>query len=489
MSFPINFLWGGDISANQCEGGWNEGGKAPTMTDYMTGGTKDTARMATYVMPDGTFGKTPAMIEHVILPEGAKLVIREDEYYPNHNATDFYHHFREDIALFGEMGYKALNMTLSWARIFPKGVKEGPNPEGVRFYHEVFNELKKYGIEPLVHLYKYDMPAFYVTEWGGWSNRELIDEFFEYAKFAVDEYREDVRLWSTFNEINVAQFGLTDPKDPSSVQKSYTVLHHQLLASARAVKYIHDTYPDKKAGCMVAGLFSYALTCDPKDEIVNQKQMQDGFYYAADTFVRGRYPSYAKRLWKELGISLDITEEDRKILSEGRTDFMEFSYYFSNVVTTHEGEAEEISGNILGGLKNPYLEVSDWGWAKDPDGLKFFLHQIYDRYQIPLFNCENGLGAFDVLEADGSVHDDYRIDYLRDHVRAMGEAIDEGVDLMGYTTWGSIDIVSASTGEVRKRYGQIYVDIDDEGNGTFRRYKKDSFRWYQKCIQTNGEEL
>ena len=487
MSFPKNFLWGGDISANQAEGGWDEGGKAPNMTDFQLGGTRKTPRMVTYRLPDGTYGKSPAMIENAVIPEGAQLACIPGEFYPNHKATDFYHHFKEDIGYFGQMGFKALNLTLSWARVFPKGVAAGPNPEGVQFYHDVFAELKKYNIEPLVHLYKYDMPAFYVTQWGGWSNRALIDEYVAFAKYCIDEYKDDVTLWSTFNEINVAQFASMAVKG-SSVQQAYTVLHNQLVASARTVKYLHDSYPEKKIGCMVAGIFSHAYTCDPKDELANQKQMQDVFYYSADTFVRGYYPSYAKRLWKEAGVSLNITDQDRIDLANGKVDFLEFSYYFTNVVTTHN-EGERAGGNLLSGLKNPYLEVSDWGWAKDPEGLKFFLHEIYDRYQIPLFNCENGLGAFDTLEEDGSVHDPYRIDYHRAHVQAMSDAIDEGVDLIGYTTWGCPDLVSASTGEIRKRYGFVYVDVDDFGNGTYNRYLKDSFWWYKKCIESNGKDL
>ena len=488
MSFPKGFLWGGDISANQCEGGWDEGGKSPNMTDYHTGGNVNEPRMATYIMPDGTYGKTPAMIENCNLPEGAKLAINPDEFYPNHKATDFYHHYKEDIAMFAELGFKAFNMTLSWARIFPKGIKAGINPEGVEFYHNVFDECLKYGIEPLVHLYKYDMPAFYIEELGGWKNRVLIDEFVEFGKASIDEFQE-VTYWSTFNEINAAQFSILDSSNQEEVQRQYQVLHNQLVASAKVVKYLHDNYPNKKIGCMQAGIFTHALTCDPEDELANQKEMQTNFWYAGDVFVRGYYPSYAKHLWKELNITLDITEEDTKSLKEGTVDFFEFSYYFSNCVTTHL-DGEEATGNLnFMGKKNPYLKESDWGWAIDPKGLKFFMHEIYDRYQIPLMNCENGLGAFDILEEDGRVHDQYRIDYMREHVKAMSEGIDEGVDLMGYTWWGCIDLVSASTGEIRKRYGFIYVDVDDFGNGTYKRYKKDSFEYCKKVYTSNGEDL
>ncbi len=488
MSFPKGFLWGGDISANQCEGGWDEGGKSPNMTDYHAGGTVNSPRMATYIMPDGTYGKTPAMIENCNLPEGAKLAINPDEFYPNHKATDFYHHYKEDIAMFAELGFKAFNMTLSWARIFPKGIKAGINPEGVEFYHNVFKECLKYGIEPLVHLYKYDMPAFYIEELGGWKNRFLIEEFVEFGKASIDEFQE-VTYWSTFNEINAAQFSILDSNNQKEVQRQYQVLHNQLVASAKVVKYLHDNYPNKKIGCMQAGIFTHALTCDPEDELANQKEMQKNFWYAGDVFVRGYYPSYAKHLWKELNITLDITEEDTKALKEGTVDFFEFSYYFSNCVTTHV-DGQEATGNLnFMGKKNPYLKESDWGWAIDPKGLKFFLHEIYDRYQIPLMNCENGLGAFDTLEEDGTVHDQYRIDYMREHVKAMSEAIDEGVDLMGYTWWGCIDLVSVGTGEIRKRYGFIYVDVDDFGNGTYKRYKKDSFEYCKKVYTSNGKDI
>lgn len=489
MSFPSNFLWGGDISANQAEGGWNEGGKSPNMTDYQLGATVDTPRMATYQMSGGSYGKTVGAFDNVNLPEGAKLACIPGEFYPNHKATDFYHHYKEDIALFGEMGFKAFNLTLSWARIYPYGIEKGVNHEGVDFYHNVFQECLKYGIEPIVHLYKYDMPAFYVTEMNGWLNRKLIDEFYQFSTFAINEYKDEVTYWSTFNEINAALFTIIDESNQLEVQNAYTRLHHQLVASAKVVKYVHDHYPEKKIGCMTAGLFTHPYTCDPKDQQLSQKVMQDRFYYVSDTFVRGHYPSYAKRLWKENGVTIEITEEDTRDLENGKVDFFEFSYYFTNLVTIHDEETETIGGNLIGGVKNPYLKVSDWGWAIDPEGLKFFLHEIYDRYQIPLLNCENGLGAFDTLEEDGRVHDPYRIEYHRAHIQAMSEAIDEGVDLIGYTTWGCLDLVSASTGEIRKRYGFVYVDVDDQGNGTYKRYKKDSFEWYKKCIQSNGEDL
>ena len=489
MAFPKDFLWGGDISANQAEGGWNEDGKAPNETDFLLGGTKDKPRLAYYQNTDGTIGTIPQFAG--LLPKGAKYILKEGAFYPNHNATDFYHHYKEDIALFAEMGFKALNLTLSWARILPYGIQGGINQKGVEFYRDVFKECQKYHIEPIVHLYKYDMPVYYLEELGGWSNRQLIDEFIELACIAFTEYQGLVKYWNTFNEINILQVQVNEAQKygQEHVQRLYEELHNQSIASAKVVQLAHSMDSQLKVGCMVAGLFSYPYTCDPNDMIANQKQMQDLFYYCADTFVRGRYPSYAQRLWNELGVSLNISQEDKQTLENGKVDFMAFSYYFSNVVTTHDDILETANGNLIGGIRNPYLEVSDWGWAKDPTGLKFYLHEIYDRYQIPLINVENGLGAIDILNADGTIHDDYRIDYMRDHIQAMGEAIDEGVDLIGYTSWGCLDLISASTGEVRKRYGFIYVDVDDEGHGTYNRYKKDSFYWYKKVIQSNGKDI
>ena len=489
MSLPKDFLWGGATAANQYEGGWNEGGRGKSSDDVITNGTHTEPRCITFVNKAGDKVKAP-MFVGANYEDVDHFECFDDCLYPNHEATDFYHHYKEDIALMAEMGFKCFRLSIAWSRIFANGGMEGEQPleEGLKFYDNVFDECLKYGIEPLVHLYKYDMPAFYIEELGGWKNRFLIEEFVEFGKASIDEFQE-VTYWSTFNEINAAQFSILDSNNQEEVQRQYQALHNQLVASAKVVKYLHDNYPDKKIGCMQAGIFTHALTCDPEDELANQREMQKNFWYAGDVFARGYYPSYAKYLWKELNIILDITEEDTKALKEGTVDFFEFSYYFSNCVTTHV-DGQEATGNLnFMGKKNPYLKESDWGWAIDPKGLKFFLHEIYDRYQIPLMNCENGLGAFDTLEEDGTVHDQYRIDYMREHVKAMSEAIDEGVDLMGYTWWGCIDLVSAGTGEIRKRYGFIYVDVDDFGNGTYKRYKKDSFEYCKKVYTSNGEDI
>ncbi len=492
MGFRKDFLWGGDISATQAEGGWNEGGKSPVYRDYLLGGNKDTQRSAYYQDAQGNIQKVFTEANTVVkLPEGAHFIIKDDEFYPNHKGSDFYHHYKEDIALLAEMGFKAFNITLSWARIYPYGVEHGLNQEGIDFYKDLFEECQKQGIEPIVTLYKYDMPYYFEEHFGGWSNPQLIDEFVAFAQVCLKVYKGLVKYWITFNEINCIKQDLDNKPfyTQEEAQRSFMETHHQLIAAAKTVKLAHEIDVTYQIGCMISGTFTHALTCDPKDLALTQKDQQDNFFYCGDTMMRGYYPSYAKRIWNEYDVCMNISEEDKQILKEGKSDFFAFSYYFTNCCTTHTDETEMTPGNISFGYKNPYLKTSQWGWAIDPDGLKYFLHVLYDRYQKPLLIVENGLGAIDILEEDGSIHDDYRINYHREHIKMMKEAVDEGVDLIGYTTWSCIDLISNSTGEMRKRYGFIYVDADDEGNGSFKRYKKDSFYWYKHVIETNGEEI
>ena len=483
MGFPKNFLWGTSISAEQVEGGWDEGGKSPVQLDYAIAARSNHGfRTVVYENADGTRGEMRTFAK---LPEGAAYKIFDDLHYPNHDAADFYHHWKEDLALFHEMGFTTFNTSLAWSRIYPYGIQGGVNEEGVAFYRDVFREAVRLGMDPVITLYKYDEPVWFEETYGDWTNRGMIDEFEAFARVCFTEFGEYVTKWLTFNEINILQMFF---REPGAQQEVYEKLHNQLLASARAVIAAHEINPELQVGCMIAGYCMYPLTPDPKDVMAAYRGFQRGFGYCADTMMRGYYPSYAETIRKEAGVCLAVSEEDRKTLMEGKSDFLAFSYYMSGTVTTHP-DAEGALGNGLGGAKNPYLTYSDWGWAKDPTGFKYFLHFLNDRYQKPMFDVENGLGAYDVLEADGSIHDDYRIDYLRSHIRAMKEAVEEGVDLRGYTTWGGLDLVAASTGQMTKRYGFIYVDMDDEGNGTFERKKKDSFYWYQKVIASNGEEL
>lgn len=489
MPFPENFYWGGATAANQFEGGWNEGGRGPALTDMTTSGTARTPRCVTYRLPDGSTQKIPSFGGQ--RPAGAKAAVLDGCYYPNQQAVDFYHRYKEDIALLAEMGFKMFRMSISWSRIFPTGTETEPSREGLEFYREVFLELKKYGIEPLVTIHHFDTPLYIEEELGDWANREVIDLFDRYTETIFREYRGLVRYWLTFNEINmplmIADMVPGYPK--AALQQVYQGLHNKFVASARAVRRAHAIDPEYKVGCMIAGMCSYPMTCDPKDVLAAQHKWQVGNYYCGDTMVRGAYPAFAQRIWRENGIRLEMQPSDAADLAAGKVDFYSFSYYSTSCVTTHKEVDADGAGNLSMGAKNPYLQYSDWGWSMDPDGLRCYLNQVYDRYQLPLMVVENGLGAHDVRNADDTIHDDYRIAYLRGHIRAMEQAIEDGVELLAYTPWGCIDLISASTGEMAKRYGFVYVDLDDAGNGTRDRYRKDSFYWYKKVIASNGADL
>ena len=488
MSFPKNFYWGGATAANQYEGGWNEGGRGPALTDFTTGGSAKTNRYLTYIDENGEAQKVRTSIVGSSIPKGAKLAVLDNEYYPNHLGADFYHRYKEDIKLFKELGLNMFRMSISWSRIYPKGIEEKPNEEGLKFYHEVFKLLKENGIEPLVTISHYDDPAYIATDIT-WSNPLTIDLYFKYAKTIMDEYHDEVKYWLTFNEINsMLMLGAFVPNMPKEkIAPSYIQLHNKFVASAKVVKYAHETYPDFVMGCMIAGLVNYPLTCDPKDILMSQERMQDYFWYCGDVQARGAYPASSKRVWAKYDLDPEFFNKDREILKEGKVDIFTFSYYNTSCVTTHPDVAKDGAGNLSMGAKNPYIQYSDWGWGVDPDGLRYILNDIEDRYSLPIMIVENGLGAYDKLEG-GKVHDPYRIDYFKCHIKAMDEAISDGVNLIGYTPWGIVDLVSASTGEMAKRYGVIYVDLNDEGKGTLNRYKKASFDYYANVIKTNGEE-
>ena len=400
------------------------------------------------------------------------------------------------------MGFKVFRMSINWTRIFPTGMEEKPNEAGLAFYDKVFDELNKYGIEPLVTISHYEMPYALVENYNGWASRACIQCFMNYCKVIFERYQNKVKYWLTFNEINagtgtmgaVLSLGTIQGYEgsvlqvPDDKQTRYQAMHHQFVASALAVKYAHEHYPQFKMGNMCIFATMYPLTCNPDDVIECQKEMQNMNWFASDIQVRGAYPYYAKRFFEENGIEIKKEADDDAILAEGTVDFYTFSYYMSNCVTTDK-DAVGANGNLLGGVKNPYLKASDWGWQIDPQGLRYCLNELYGRYQIPLMVVENGLGAYDNLEEDGSIHDSYRIDYLREHIKQMEEAVKDGVDLMGYTPWGWIDVVSASTGEMAKRYGFVYVNKYDDGTGDLGRRRKDSFYWYKKVIESNGDVL
>lgn len=472
------FMWGGATAANQYEGAWNVDGKKASTADMMTAGTHD-------------------------IPRRITKYIEEGNYYPSHEAVDFYHHYKEDVKLFAEMGFNCFRMSIAWSRIFPNANDEIANEEGLRFYDKVFSELKKYNIEPIVTISHYEAPYALTEKYNGWKSREAIDLYIKYCDTIFNRYKDVIKYWITFNEINsllvpagayiagamlVDDSGIFNNTAVDSTQMRFQALHHQLVASAKAVHLAHQINPNFKVGCMINYSLGYSSTCNPKDIIKAQKQDQINNMICSDVQVRGVYPNFVKRYFEENNIKIDVIEGDEEILKNGCVDFYTFSYYKSHVVGTRP-EGDETQGNVFGGFRNPYLKANDWGWQIDPDGLRYVLNHIYDRYRIPIMIVENGLGAVDVVEEDGSIDDSYRIEFLKDHIEQIKEAAYDGVELLGYTPWGCIDIISASTGEMKKRYGFVYVDKDNNGNGSLVRSKKKSFYWYKQVIATNGEEL
>ena len=459
------FLWGGAVAANQCEGAYDEDGKGLSIMDIITAGSQDAPRQVT-------------------------LEIKDDCYYPNHEAIDFYHHYQEDIELFAQMGFKCFRTSIAWTRIFPHGDEDEPNEAGLAFYDRLFKALKAKGIEPVVTISHYEMPLDLVKKYGGWSNRQLIDFYTKYASVLFHRYKGIVRYWMTFNEINSTVkipmiAGVLIKPGENQKQIAYQALHHQFVASSKAVQLAHEIDPDNKVGCMVMTTVGYPQTSHPLDALAAQEYLRDGTLFFCDVQCRGYYPGY----FQNYHIELDITDDDLKNLKAGTVDYIGFSYYSSQVVSHLDG-GEKVKGNIVDGLKNPYLQASEWGWQIDPDGLKYLMRILYERYQLPLFIVENGLGYDDQINENGEIIDDYRIDYMRAHIQAMKDIVEqEGIDLMGYTAWGPIDIVSAGTGEMKKRYGMIYVDKDNEGHGSLKRMKKKSFDWYRQVILSNGEIL
>lgn len=466
-TFPEHFLWGGAVAANQCEGAFLEDGKGLSVQD---------------VLPHGLRGKRT----QEPTPDNLKQV-----------GIDFYHRYKDDIKMMAEMGFKVFRTSIAWSRIFPEGDEAQPNEKGLQFYDDLFDECLKYGIEPLVTISHYETPLGLAKKYDGWRSRKLVEFFERYCRTIFNRYKGKVKYWLTFNEINSllhAPFmsgGILTPEEELTEQDLYQAMHHELVASARAVQLGHELMPGAKIGCMILGITVYPLTPDPDDVIATMVKDRETLLFA-DIHARGKYPTYLLNYFEEHGIHLQMEPEDEEML-KNTVDFISFSYYSSICATAHPERGESTGGNLSRGYKNPYLKASEWGWQIDPQGLRYTLNKLYDRYQLPLFIVENGLGAVDELvtldNGEKTVIDDYRIDYLRQHLKQVREAIHDGVDLMGYTSWGCIDLVSASTSELKKRYGYIYVDRNDDGSGSLERYRKKSFWWYKKVIETNGVSL
>lgn len=466
-----DFLWGGALAAHQFEGGLDHTSKGLSVADVMTAGASGRPRVITDGVQDGV-------------------------YYPNHVAIDFYHHYKEDIALLAEMGFRCFRTSIAWSRIFPQGDEDTPNEEGLQFYDAVFDELLKYGIEPVITLSHFEMPYHLAKAYGGFASRKAIDFFLNFAEVCFRRYKDKVKYWMTFNEINNQMNYRTDiygwvnggvrfSQYPNPEEIMYQSAHYQLVASAKAVKLGHTINPEFRIGNMISMVPYYPINCKPANVLAAMEKMHEKWFFC-DIQCRGHYPSYAKNFLKRKGFHIDITQADIEALAQGTVDFIGFSYYMTDTVDVDAPAEDPDSFSV----KNPYVEKTAWNWAIDPEGLRYALNLFYERYEKPLFIVENGLGMADVKEPDGSCHDPYRIEYLRAHIQQMKKAVEEdGVDLMGYTPWGCIDCVSFTTGEMKKRYGFVYVDRDDLGNGSMARSRKDSFFWYQKVIRSNGEDL
>ena len=475
MGLSKDFLWGGAVAAHQVEGGYNKGGKGISIADVMTAGTHTIPRKIT----DG---------------------IIEGNYYPNHEGINFYEKYKEDVKLFAEMGFKCLRTSIAWTRIFPNGDDLEPNEEGLKFYDDLFDELLKYNIQPVITLSHFEMPYNLVKNYGGWRNRKLIDFFVRFCEVVMKRYKDKVKYWMTFNEINnqtittnpiyaFTNSGIIYKEDENKEEVMFQAAHYEFVASAKVVKIGHEINPDFMIGCMVAAMPSYPYSCNPEDIIRAEEANREQLMFT-DVHVRGRYPKHTLKLWERNNYKLDITKEDEEILKEGTVDYIGCSYYLTTVVTANKDIKR--TGNDSAGkadvVENPYLKTSDWGWTIDPVGLRFYLNQLYDKYEIPIFIVENGFGAVDVLKEDLIIEDDNRIEYLANHITEMKKAIEiDGVEVIGYTTWGCIDPISFTTGEMKKRYGFIYVDRENDGSGSLNRYKKKSFDWYKKVIESNGE--
>ena len=475
MKLRKDFLWGGSIAAHQCEGAWNVDGKGIGIMDLVTSGSYEVPREICKDIEDG-------------------------KRYPSHEGIDFYHRFKDDIALFGEMGFKALRISIDWSRIYPNGDDEEPNKKGIEYYQSVVDELLKNGIEPIVTLYHFEMPVNLVRKYGSWTNRKVIDFYLKYCKTMFEALKGKVKYWVTFNEMNhidpqteasdIFTYIIAGLKFSEMVEKKQTLAtigYNMTLAGVKAVELAHEIDPNNKVGCVFGLTPVYPINCNPVN-VMNAFKEMDRDFYQIDAMCNGCFPKYKLKEYKDSDIQLEISNEDKESFYNGKLDFIGLNYY-STSVAHYEGD-DNGEETLFGGVQNPYLEKSKWGWSIDPIGLRYLLNYVYRKYELPIIVSENGLGAMDKVEEDGSINDDYRIDYLNQHLIQLKKAAEEdGVDCFGYLMWGPIDLISATTGEMKKRYGFIYVDKQDDGTGDYSRKKKKSFDWYKEVIESNGESL
>lgn len=474
--FPKDFLWGGAVAACQCEGAYDVDGRGLSTSDIHK---YDTSIDRTNITKEG--GGTLAEINN--------LIADKEGYYPKRHGIDFYHTYKDDLALLQEMGFKNFRTSISWSRIFPKGDEEEANEAGLQFYDRLIEEIIKDGMEPIITMSHYDIPLHLVTEYGGFANRKCIDFFVKYAKTLLERYKGNVKYWIVFNQINLVQYcqfgslGVYDDQAENMEELKFQAVHNQFVASAMVKKLSQQIDPLVKIGTMLADCTYYPASCKPEDIVLTMKRNRMQYFYS-DVQLRGEYPGYALRYFKENNMTISMAKGDEEVIKENVMDFLAISYYYSRIVDSSKNSMDPKECE-----QNPFLKPAPWEWRLDPLGFYNCLSQYWDRYQIPLMIGENGLGALDQVEADGSIHDEYRIDYYRQHIKVLRDCVKDGVDIFAYCAWGPIDIVSSSSAEMSKRYGFIYVDKDDLGNGSLKRLKKDSFEWYKKVVTSNGESL
>ena len=482
MRFPEDLLWGSASADFQYEGGFGEDGRGVITQDFVTDGDVHTPRMMTYRLPDGTTGETPA---RTTMPEGAVGDFQEGRYYPSHRAVDFYHHYKEDIKYLADMGLTCMRFSICWTRIFPTGMEDRPNEKGLDFYEAVVDECLKYRIEPLITICHDELPAYLAEHYQGWMSRVTIDCYLRLCRALFERLGGKVKYWLTFNEINILNGYSHLGTSECTMQATYQCGHHMFLASALAVKLGHRMMPGALFGAMYAASPVYARTCRPEDVFAQMTVRRRTLFYI-DVMARGEYPVWQADFFRSHGVELTAEPGDDEILKQGTIDYVSFSMYRSTTCTPDS----ELKMNVLSFDTNPWLEATPWGWTIDPLGLRYVLNELWDRYQLPLFIVENGLGMVDEPDENFRVEDDYRINYLKDHFRAIKAAVEtDGIPVLGYTMWGGIDLVSLSTGEMKKRYGWVYVDMDDKGRGSLKRYPKKSFYWMKEFMESRGENL
>ena len=470
--FPENFMWGGAVAANQLEGAWNEGGKGLCIADI------NEFRDDIAIEKKGNEELTRAYIK--------EAVDSKEKVFPKRHGIDFYHTYKEDLKLLAGLGLKTFRTSINWSRIFPNGDDKEPNEAGLKFYDDLFDEILKNGMEPMITVSHYEMPLNLTMNYKGWYSREVIDFFVKYCNTVFDRYAGKVKYWILVNQINLIghesfnHLGVAEDVVEDLRSAKYQAVHNEMVACARATKYAHEHHPEMQIGMMLCGGPDYPASCKPEDMLATLKHNQMEYFFA-DVLLRGKYPGYAFRFFEDQGIHVEFGEQDEEDF-KNTADFFSFSYYYTQVCSQESYE----KGNDV--YRNKELPANPWGWTIDPVGFRILLNEFYDRYQKPIYVTENGVGYYDKLE-DGQVHDDYRVDYYREHIRQMKEAIRDGVDVRGYYAWGPIDIISCSSSEMSKRYGFIYVDLDDYGKGTGKRIKKDSYAWMQKVIASGGEDL